>query len=1362
MPYTKATPEHRAVHPEERPGRLEQENPPPPVRFLPEFFEQTCDRTPDALAVVCEDEELTYAELDRRANRLAHLLKEHGIGAGSTVGLLLDRSAYTYAGLLAVLKTGAAYVPLDPSFPAGRVRHIAQDAELSELLTTSARREQTRDAGCPVLELDLWEEKLAARPEGRLRPLRDSSAPCYVIYTSGTTGRPKGVVISHANIVSFLNAAAPVYRVRRQDRVYQGLSLAFDFSIEEIWPAWIAGATLYAGPGDDRRVGQGLTEFLARHAITVLCCVPTLLTTIEGELPALRTLLVSGEACPPDLVRRWSRRGRRILNAYGPTESTVTATCAELRPGRPVTIGRPLPGYRIAILDQRLRPVPDGAEGEICVGGPGVATGYLNRPELTAERFIANPVAADRATVPRLYRTGDLGRITPAGEIEYLGRVDTQVKIRGYRIECAEIEQLLRADPAVENAVVVPRQVNGSAQDLVGYLTLTAPRGSQDEEELRGRLHTALRRRLPDYMIPAFVEILDELPLLAADKVDRSRLPAPASAPFGRRRTEPVAPATALERQLASVWREILGLAEVSVDDDFFCDLGGHSMAAARLISRLRREPGLRQLAMGDLYAHPTIRSLASCAAAAQHSARQCPAVPAPPPRRHSTARVWTFGLAQLTLFCGWLLLLSAPVLALFYRLCTTVGLPTRVADGPGALAVLAHLGWAAFIPLDLAWMAVDLVVLPAVGARLLMGRVRPGWYPLWGRIHLRFWLHGKVLALSPARALAGSPFLAPFLRLLGARVGHGCHLATVPAVPALVSFGDECSVGYGAQVQPFAVEGGRLRLAPVTLGPGSCLGTNSVLLPGAGLGRGAVVGAQSLVPADVSVPDGAYWAGSPATPQGGKPALIAELEAAADRRPWPVRVLVCYALGALLLVLAPLLVPAPGAVLTGWAAARGGLPLALASLAVSGPLVPLTTCLLVVAVKRGLLPRARTGIHAERSPFGAAKWIADGMMTLSLTLTHSLYSTLYLVPFLRALGARTGRWAEVATVSFVDPDLLEIGERSFVADISVVAPAVFHRGRIALAPATVGDRAFVGNGALLPGGCRLGDRSLLGVHSVAPDGPIEPETTWLGSPALFLPRREASPGFPAKYTFAPTRGLIAARLAIEYLRVTLPATIGGAGLLALLYTMVTLARRLPPLVLLALSPALLLASGLACTLVVAALKWLVIGRYRPRTEPLWSVWVRRTELITGLYENLVVPALVGLVAGTPFMAPVLRLFGVRAGRRCWIDTTFVTEFDLVSIGDDAAVAGATSLQTHLFEDRVMKMSRVQVDQGSSVGARCVVLYDARVGAGASLDALSLVMKGENLPPATAWRGIPARPCPSGTGHRPSTARESS
>ncbi len=1321
----------------------------PPTRGLVQFFERACDRTPEKTALICGETRLSYAELDRRANRLARLLRRRGAREGRAVGILLDRSVDTYVALLGVLKAGAAYVPFDPSFPADRIAFIARDAELCDLVTVSAMAHRTQGLPCPVLELDTAERELAEQPDGRPAGDVSPASLCYVIYTSGTTGRPKGVAVSHANIVNFLRVVTPIYRVNGEDRVYQGLSIAFDFSVEEIWPAWSAGATLVAGPTDDRRVGQGLADFLVDNAITVLCCVPTLLTTIEGEVPSLRSLLVSGEACPPDLVRRWHRPGRRILNAYGPTESTVTATCGELHPHRPVTIGTPLPTYRIYILNDRMRPVAEGESGEICVGGPGVAIGYLNRPELTAERFVTNPVQHERDEHPRIYRTGDLGRFTSTGEIEYLGRIDTQVKVRGYRVELAEIEEVLREDEAVENAVVTALERDGVVQDLVGYVTLTGRQtDGRGHERLRERLHTALRRRLPDYMVPSFVEVLPRFPLLAADKVDRAALPAPSSPPLARGSRPHVAARTPLERQLAAVWCEVLGAEQVSVEDDFFCDLGGHSMAAARLVSRLRGRPELATVAMADLYAHPTIRDLATyLGTGARATAEQPPTAPAPPARLHSSTRVALCGVAQIGSLYTWLLLAGLPLGVLVYRLLAVWNEPVRAVAPGSALHWLSHLSFAAFIPLEIGWLLVSLLVLPLLVGRLLTAGVRPGWYPLWGVTYLRFWLHGKVLALSPVALLTGSPLLPPLLRLLGARIGRGCHLSSVIALPSFLRLGDEVSVGYGARLLPYLVEDGWLRLAPVTLGDRSHVGTNSVVMPGATLGEGASVGDQSLVPADRAVPADEHWSGSPARRQEARPALLEAMAADADDRRWPLRLLAGYALGSLLLLVVPLVIGDATGTLVGYVTVQDGLGWGCLSTLAVGPLVVLFTCLLVLVLKRALLPRVRAGVHPERSGFGLRKWIGDGLMNTSLVLTHALYSTLYLVPFLRWLGARTGRWSEVATVSFVDPDMLVIGERSFVADVSVVGPAVFHRGRIALAPAQVGKRSFVGNGALVPGSCRMGDNSLLGVHSVAPTRPVDPETTWLGSPAIFLPRREESRSFPAKYTYDPSPGLIATRLAIEYFRVTLPGTFAALGVLLSLYAAIDLAKSASPAALFLLGPALLLGVGVLGTLLTVVLKWLVIGRYRPRVEPLWGVWVRRTELVTGLFENLAVPSLLTFLTGTPLMGTVMRLFGARIGRRVWLSTTYMTEFDLVEIGDDAAVGEVTSLQTHLFEDRVMKMSNVTVGRASSVGPRTVVLYDAEVGAGTSLDALSLLMKGERLPDGTRWRGIPARPC---------------
>ena len=394
---------------------------------------------------------------------------------------------------------------------------------------------------------------------------------------------------------------------------------------------------------------------------------------------------------------------------------------------------------------------------------------------------------------------------------------------------------------------------------------------------------------------------------------------------------------------------------------------------------------------------------------------------------------------------------------------------------------------------------------------------------------------------------------------------------------------------------------------------------------------------------------------------------------------------------------------------------------------------------------KRLVMPTVQPGIYPVRSGFGVRKWLSDQIMALSLGLTNTLYATLYLVPFLRLLGARIGRWSEISTVGHLDPDMLILGDESFVADIAVIGPAVFYHGYVALPPVAVGCRSFVGNGALVPCSFSMGDNSLLGVHSVPAGQQIKPGTSWLGSPAIFLPRRQESQKFEEELTYRPRPSLVAWRYIIEYFRVTLPMTITAIAVLGAAVLTVKMATVLSPLALLFLLPLSLMGIGIASTLLVVLLKWLIIGKYRTRVEPLWSVFVRRSELITGLYETVAVPALLGLLTGTPWIAPVMRLLGVKIGKRVWMDTTFMTEFDLVEIGDDAAIGASTSLQTHLFEDRVMKMSTVKIGAGASIGSRSVVLYDAEVGAGASLDALSLVMKGESLPAGSRWRGVPAR-----------------
>jgi len=391
---------------------------------LADYFELTCDRRQNETAVIYGSSRLTYQELDRQANRLAHLLIARGIKESEPVGILLERSFNSYISLLGVLKAGAALVPLDPSFSPEQVTFIAQDAGLHDIITTSSLRKQTSALTCRILELDQSHDALTSQRETRPQIQLDPASLCYIIYILGAGDQSQGVAISHTNIINFLRVATPIYGIKRNDRVYQGMSLASDLSFEEIWPTWIVGATIVADSSDEYRIGHKLSDFLNANKITAMRCMLKQLATIESDVPSLQTLIVSGTVFPAELIQRWSLPGRRLLATYGPIETTISATWCELLPNRPVTIGTPFPTYHIYILDDKLRLVEAGKNGEICIGGPGVATGYHNHP--TSERFIPNPVPGNRELVPRLYRTGDLGRITPSGEIEYLGQIDTQ------------------------------------------------------------------------------------------------------------------------------------------------------------------------------------------------------------------------------------------------------------------------------------------------------------------------------------------------------------------------------------------------------------------------------------------------------------------------------------------------------------------------------------------------------------------------------------------------------------------------------------------------------------------------------------------------------------------------------------------------------------------------------------------------------------------------------------------------------------------------------------------------------------------------------------------------------------------------
>ncbi|WP_192247455.1 non-ribosomal peptide synthetase, partial [Mesorhizobium caraganae] len=585
----------------------------PSERCIHELFEAQVRQVPEAVALVQEDERLSYGELNARANRLAHHLIALGVKPDQPVAICLERSPAMVVGLLAILKAGGAYLPLDPAYPCARLRQVLEDAAPRLLLCDAAGRTALgAEALADVSVVDLetatpaWAELPASNPDPRALGLTARHL-AYVIYTSGSTGTPKGVMVEHHNLINLGLAQIGLFGVCSNSRVVQFASFGFDASAWELVMAFGSGAALHLPADELRQASNKLSDYLRSEAITHATLPPALLqASRDPGCLASQVLILAGELPKAELVR--SLASASIVNAYGPTEATVCATvwnCPADFDGSVVPIGRPIANTRIYLLDAHGQPVPFGAVGELYIGGAGVARGYLNRPELTAERFIASPfVEGDR-----LYRSGDLARYLPDGNLEFLGRNDEQVKIRGFRIEPGEIAARLVEHAWVHEAVVVARQDRAGDKQLVAYVVCAPEAGSDDEDGsgLAGGLRAHLGARLPDYMVPSAFVRLSALPLTVNGKLDRKGLPAPADDAYARAAYE--APQGAVETALAEIWAELLGVERVGRHDHFF-ELGGHSLLAVQVLSRAS-DLGLN-FSAADLFQAPVLKELAS------------------------------------------------------------------------------------------------------------------------------------------------------------------------------------------------------------------------------------------------------------------------------------------------------------------------------------------------------------------------------------------------------------------------------------------------------------------------------------------------------------------------------------------------------------------------------------------------------------------------------------------------------------------------------------------------------------------------------------------------------------------------------
>jgi len=567
------------------------------------LFEAQAAVRPAAVAVTFEGQRLSYDQLNRRANQLAHYLRRLGVGREALVGISTGRAPEMVVGILGVLKAGGAYLPLDPTYPAERLAFMLQDSQAPLLLTQAHLAERLSEPGRRVVRLDAdWDE---IAQESEQNPPRSATADdlAYVIYTSGSTGWPKGTMLRHRGLCNLTDAQQRAFGVAEGSRVLQFSPLSFDASVWETFMALRNGATLCLARQEVLASGPELVRLLREEGVTNVTLPPSVLRLLpEEELPALRTVIAAGEACTPDLVARWAV-GRDFFNAYGPTETTVCASMYRCQAGEtgPPPIGRPIANTELYVLDRNMQLLPVGVAGELHVGGVSLARGYLRRPEMTEARFVPHPYSEDPAA--RLYKTGDLVRYRADGNLEFLGRLDQQVKVRGFRIELGEVETVLGQHPGVREAVVAAREDVPGDKRLVGYVVA----GGEPAPTV-GELRSYLRQRLPEYMVPTGFVYLERLPLSPSGKVERRALPAPE----GQRpelEREYVAPRDEVERELAAICGELLGVDRVGVYDSFF-ELGGHSLLATQLISRVREVFGV-ELPLRTLFEHPTVADLA-------------------------------------------------------------------------------------------------------------------------------------------------------------------------------------------------------------------------------------------------------------------------------------------------------------------------------------------------------------------------------------------------------------------------------------------------------------------------------------------------------------------------------------------------------------------------------------------------------------------------------------------------------------------------------------------------------------------------------------------------------------------------------
>lgn len=1290
---------------------------------LANLFADTAAKYAHKTAVIFHDQSLTYAELDRWSNAVAEYLNKKGIARGSKVGVWWQRGLELHVAILGIVKSGATYVPVDREIPAERVEIILEEVGADGVFSL-----QKLNSPCPRF---LVPDMPAAGQHIKLSKGPQPDDIAYVLYTSGSTGKPKGIPISQKQICHLVRSEQSVFNIRESDKVYQGFSVSFDMWCEETWISYFVGATIWVSDNTTSKAIDELGDVIREQQITILHAVPSLLAVMDDSNNSLRLVNAGGEACTPQVLAKWARPGIEFYNSYGPTETTVTATIGKLNKGDKIVIGDPLPNYNLAVVDENLNLVPVGEEGELVITGPGVSSGYVKLPQLTAQKFVPKPAALDVLPGDTVYRTGDAAMINENGMVDLRGRFDDQIKLRGFRIELGEIEVRLNAITGVASAVVAVKK-DGSGQDqLVGYVVMD---GINDIEENLFRLELA--KTLPSYMVPGTIVKLDEMPRMPSGKINRKALPVPesfATVDVAQSAIDLNAPAS--ERILA-VLRNVFPGKEITPKMDFFDDLGGHSLLAAGFVSQLRRDANLPGASLKDIYLN---RPLSNLIAAWEKQ----PDVKAKPKKAYNKTpwyryiACWAAQTVALLLIYGlFAFQIFIPYLGYYYVDQETSNV---------AYSIITSLLLFSFIP--------PLFTLLSIGTKwVVIGKMKEGDYPLWGAYYFRWWFVKAMQRLLPAQFLNGTPLYPIYLRWLGMKIAPDAQISDFRfGAEDLISIGADASLSSQTNLNNAIVENGMLKLRRIHIGDHAYIGSSAFISGNTKIEAWGELQDLSLLAEEKTIKEGEVWQGSPAQLKETK--QIADLPhpepvSAFTRRKYKLIFVFCMMIFPFI-ILAPLL---PTIITIN--RMDNNAPDYNFNYMVHVPelailyivLFMAETILLTRLLQRGIKP----GKYSVYSMFYVRKWFSDQLMSLSLIVMHPIYATVYVASYFRLLGAKVGKNTEVSTASSVTHPLLEIGDGAFVADAVTLGEADIRAQQLILSMTTIGNNSFVGNSALIPQGYNLDSNMLIGVLSTPPDEKQQAENTardWFGSPAIPLPRRQESTPFGEELTIRPNMRRKITRGIVEFIRIILPESVVICCSIFFIAYAHDLLVDDPLWKIILLFPFYyLFFMGIPAFLVPLVLKWVFVGRYKAQQKPMWSWAVWKSEAITSTYEALAIPFLLDQLQGTPWLPNILRLMGVKMGSRVWMNTTDITEFDMVTIQDDAALNQDCGPQTHLFEDRVMKIGPVKIGARSSIGSGTIILYDSELGDDTRVESLSLVMKGERLSPGTDWIGSPVKP----------------